>query len=224
MKLEGGFMREEKVIKYYVLCNKLKDVIRTGWKNWNIKRERIESVAEHIYGVQMLALAIKSEYQYDVDIMKVINMLAVHELEEILIGDISTYDPRHKNKREIGVKAVRQVVGNLLDKETIIGLVDEFDERITKEAKFAYHCDKLECDLQAKLYDEEGVISLDNQSDNPQYNSFETKKLLNDGAKTFADLWFLYDKHLFDDDCNFQSIFNFAKEHKITLLDGEINE
>ena len=34
-------MREEKVIKYYVLCNKLKDVIRTGWKNWNIKRERI---------------------------------------------------------------------------------------------------------------------------------------------------------------------------------------
>ena len=56
-------MKEERVINYYVLCNKLKDVIRTGWKDWKVNRERIESVAEHIFGVQMLAIAIKSEYQ-----------------------------------------------------------------------------------------------------------------------------------------------------------------
>ena len=48
--------RTENVIKYYVLCNKLKDVIRTGWKDWKVKRDRIESVAEHIFGVQMLAI------------------------------------------------------------------------------------------------------------------------------------------------------------------------
>lgn len=40
--------KAENVVRYYVLCNKLKDVIRTGWKNWNVKRERLESVAEHI--------------------------------------------------------------------------------------------------------------------------------------------------------------------------------
>ena len=40
--------KEEKVINYYVLCNKLKNVIRTGWKDWNVQRERLESVAEHI--------------------------------------------------------------------------------------------------------------------------------------------------------------------------------
>lgn len=37
--------KEERVLNYYVLCNKLKDVIRTGWKNWNVKRDRLESVA-----------------------------------------------------------------------------------------------------------------------------------------------------------------------------------
>lgn len=52
--------KAQNVVRYYVLCNKLKDVIRTGWKNWNVKRERLESVAEHIYGVQMLAIAIQS--------------------------------------------------------------------------------------------------------------------------------------------------------------------
>ena len=81
--------KEERVLNYYVLCNKLKDVIRTGWKTWNVKRDRLESVAEHIYGVQMLALAMKSEYSYDIDIMKVILMLAVHELGETVIGDLT---------------------------------------------------------------------------------------------------------------------------------------
>lgn len=46
--------KEQNVINYYVICNRLKNVIRTGWKNWNVQRERIESVAEHIFGVQML--------------------------------------------------------------------------------------------------------------------------------------------------------------------------
>lgn len=32
-------MKEERVINYYVLCNKLKDVIRTGWKDWKVNRE-----------------------------------------------------------------------------------------------------------------------------------------------------------------------------------------
>lgn len=72
--------KEENVLKYYVLCNKLKDIVRTGWKYRNVQRERVESVAEHIFGVQMLAIAMKSEYQYDIDILKVIMMIAVHEL------------------------------------------------------------------------------------------------------------------------------------------------
>jgi len=33
------------VIEFYTLCNSLKDTIRTGWKDWNVKRERLESVA-----------------------------------------------------------------------------------------------------------------------------------------------------------------------------------
>lgn len=41
-------------IKYYTLCNKLKDIIRTGPVIWNAKRDRIESVAEHIWGRKCL--------------------------------------------------------------------------------------------------------------------------------------------------------------------------
>ena len=80
--------REENVIKYYVLCNKLKDVIRTGWKVWNVERERLESVAEHIFGVQMLAIAMKSEYEYDISAghRKIEALKAGIPLSFILVG------------------------------------------------------------------------------------------------------------------------------------------
>jgi 5'-deoxynucleotidase YfbR-like HD superfamily hydrolase len=55
--MEVFMSKESNVINYYVLCNKLTNVIRTGWKDWNVNRSRLESVAEHIYGVQMLAIA-----------------------------------------------------------------------------------------------------------------------------------------------------------------------
>ena len=92
--------KEKNVVNYYVLCNKLKDVIRTGWIDWNVNRDRVESVAEHIFGVQMLAIAMKSEYQYDIDIMKVIYMLAIHEIGETVIGDITQFDMSKEEKEK----------------------------------------------------------------------------------------------------------------------------
>ncbi len=92
--------KEQTVINYYVICNRLKDIIRTGWKDWHVQRERIESVAEHIFGTQMLAIAMKSEYKYDVDISKVICMLAVHELGEAVIGDLTQFEIDTKDKEK----------------------------------------------------------------------------------------------------------------------------
>ena len=129
--------RAASVVKYYVLCNKLKDVIRTGWKDWRVSRQRIESVAEHIYSVQMLAIAMKSQYNYDIDIYKVIFMLAIHELEEIYIGDLTLFQISKEDKERLGHEAILKVLDGLLEKEQIINLILEFDERKTKEAIFA---------------------------------------------------------------------------------------
>ena len=51
----------ENIIHFYILASTLKDKIRRGWKIWHIERERVESIAEHIYGTCMLAIAIDSE-------------------------------------------------------------------------------------------------------------------------------------------------------------------
>ena len=170
--------KKENVINYYVLCNKLKNVIRTGWKDWNVQSDRIESVAEHIFGVQMLALAMYSEYQYDIDIMKVIFMLAVHELGETVIGDLTQFQISKEDKEKIEHEAVHKILLDLLDGEQIEKLFLEFDSHSTKEAMFAYQCDKLECDLQSKLYDEEGCVDLNKQDGNDTMNNSIVKELL----------------------------------------------
>lgn len=207
-------MKEQNVIEYYVLCNKLKNVIRTGWKDWKVKRNRIESVAEHIYGTQMLAIAIYSEYKYDINIKKVILMLALHELEEIIIGDFTPFEITKEEKRKLGKQAVEKIIKNLNIKENIKNLINEFDDRITKEALFAHHIDKLECDLQCKLYDEENCVDINNQEGNNTYNNEEVQKYLKKN-KSWSNMWLEYDKKRHNYDDNFLSIINYAIEHNI---------
>ena len=147
-------------IKFYVLCNKLKDLIRKGPLTWNVNRERIESVAEHIYGVQMLAISIYYQFNYKLDLNKVIYMLAIHELEEIEIGDLTFLETTREDKLINGRKATEFILEDFIGKQEILNILDEYNERKTEEAIFAYHCDKLECDIQIKLYDQEECFDL----------------------------------------------------------------
>lgn len=215
--------RAESVIKYYVLCNKLKDVVRTGWKDWNVERERVESIAEHIFGVQSLAIAMWSEYDYDIDFSKVIFMLAIHEMEEIVIGDLTQFQIDKEEKKKIGHEAVCTLLKDLKNRDEIEALIHEFDERKTKEARFAYQCDKLECDIQCKLYDEEGCVDLSKQDNNPTFNNGDVKRLLGTG-KSWSSMWMTFGREKYNYDDNFTEVSRYAEENPISLKDNGKNE
>jgi len=69
-------------MSFYLLATQLKYKIRSGWDetHWNVSKERLESIAEHVYGTCILALSIDSEFETHLDINKVIKMLVIHEL------------------------------------------------------------------------------------------------------------------------------------------------
>jgi len=206
--------KEENVLKYYVLCNKLKDIVRTGWKYRNVQRERVESVAEHIFGVQMLAIAMKSEYQYDIDILKVIMMIAVHELWETIIWDLTQFEISKEKKKELEHEAVHNILKDLIDGEKIEKLFLEFDEHKTKESIFVYQCDKLECDLQSKLYDEDNCVDLNNQDDN-MISKYEVVQNLLKENKSWSEAWIKFSQKTYNYDENFKAVSNFALNNKI---------
>ena len=208
-------MQEKNVIEYYIMCNKLKTLVRSGWKQWNVTAERVESVAEHIYGVQMLAIAMQSEFKYKVNIEKVIMMLAVHELEEILIGDLTPFDEAYNQKQLLGHKAIVEVLNGLNCAEKIEDLILEFDEKKTKEAQFANQCDKLEADIQCKIYDENNCVDLDALGNNNQTQSNDVKDLLKQN-KTWSSVWIKYGQKHHNYDKNFMKISNYILKNRIT--------
>lgn len=206
--------KEKNVINYYVLCNKLKNIIRTGWLDWNVTRDRVESIAEHIFGVQMLAIAMKSEYKYDIDLTKVIFMLAVHELGEIIIGDLTQFQITKEEKEELEHKAVHDILGSLIDGKYIEELFLEFDEKKTPEAKFAYQCDKLECDLQCKLYDQENCVDFNKQENNNSIYHPDVQKYYKDGL-SWSEMWIKFGQGRYNYDKNFMAVSNYAYNNKL---------
>ncbi len=209
---------EEKLknsMRFYMLAAQLKYKIRSGWdkSHWNVSKDRVESIAEHVYGTCILALSIDSEFKTNLDINKVIEMLVLHELGEVIIGDITPFDnitPEEKMKKEH--EAMREVIGDLVNQEEFLSLLFEFDEKKTKEAIFAHHCDKLEADIQAKVYQDMGCQHpLDEQENNVVFKSNKVQQMVKDGAQTAFDIWYEWDKSLYYDDEDFARLLDYVR-------------
>ena len=103
-------------------------------------------------------------------------------------------------------------VGNLTDRETLIAMLFDFDALLSNEAKFAYFCDKIEADLQSKIYQDSGLQhSLDDQHNNCVFSSQKTKQMLENGAKTAFDIWYYYDENIYKDSIEFPEFYIILK-------------
>lgn len=201
-------MKNDNIIRFYVLATTLKNKIRTGWIEIDIEKERLESVAEHIYGTLIIALGIDSEYRLDLDMFKVLKMLTFHELEEIIIPDYTVRsDITLEEKKRIGAISVNKVTKNLFKQEEIEELLNEFNARITKEAKFCYLVDKIECDFQAKMYDLEGVMNYEKTREDLKYYGDRASEI-DKNSKTASDFWIEYDKPKYNDNLIFKELIN----------------
>ncbi|MCL2770978.1 MAG: HD domain-containing protein [Firmicutes bacterium] len=181
------------ILEFYKITTELKGIIRSGWKVWKADMERLESVAEHVYGCQMLAMAINSEFELGIDIIKVSFMLAIHEIGEAIIGDIpATVSTMTKaEKQKIELEAVEKILSPLNQCETIKKYYLEFEEKKTAEAKFAYLVDKLECDIQCKFYDEHNAFSMD--VERPEKVRAKMELYESRGCKTLSSMFINYD-------------------------------
>ena len=209
----------ENTVKFYYDTIKLKEKIRSGWndQNWNITGVRRESVAEHIHGTQMLALAIYSNFNVNIDIYKVNMMLALHETEEIRMPDFTPFSKiSNEERKRIGEESVKHTCDSLNKNDFIIALINEFNERKTNEARFAYFCDKLECDLQAKKYSDNGNCKIDN-ADREMLEDERLKKIIADGFETVADIFIEYDRSKYGDTI-FRYILDYVQKININDL------
>mgnify|MGYP003301849049 CR=1 FL=1 len=115
----------------------------------------------------------------------------------------------------------KPILSGLIDGDKIEELYLDFDEHRSKEALFAHLIDKLECDLQAKLYGEDNLVDLSKQDDNNTFKDPRVQKLLNSGY-TWEEMWMIFGQMTYNYDDNFMAVSNYALHNKIK--DNEHNK
>lgn len=188
----------QKIINFYKLANKLKYTLRTGWNEVEITSSRAESVAEHIYGTLVLAMAIQSEAGLQLDMLKVFKMIIIKELEKVELGKEYTPTSDETNRAVNAMANVQKITDGLIDQHEILALLDEANARQTAEALFVLRVSKLESDIQAKLYDLNGEFNLDAaKKDVQNYGEPLASEILPQVVNA-SDGWLLYDRRYYE--------------------------
>ncbi len=170
----------KKVLHFFNTAEKLKSVLRHSY----LSSGRQESVAEHSWRLALIALTLESEFS-NIDINKVIRILLVHDLGEIICGDVPVFPPRPRNDKAAKERDAMHVLTKELSEEKkkeIIGLWEEYESCSTNEARLAKTIDKIEALIQHNECDpsllEEGEAEFNLNFAKHHTDSFEFIKKL----------------------------------------------
>lgn len=133
-----------KQIEFIIELDKLKTIYR---QTKLIHDERQENDAEHTWHLAMMALVLHPHANEQVDLLKVIKMLLVHDIVEIDAGDTFAYDvAAHADKEEREIKAANRIFGLLPEEqaEELKQLWYDYEKKETAEARFAHSLDRLQ--------------------------------------------------------------------------------
>ena len=149
------------LIEAYFEFNHLKQLYRQGWLQRGIPPSRCESVAEHTFGVALLALFIAETYAPTLDTSKVLRLALLHDFGEIYVGDLTPADGVNRaEKQQRERQAVTQVLHKLPRGATYVALWEEYERGESPEARFVRQMDRLEMVLQASVYEHQGLADL----------------------------------------------------------------
>jgi putative hydrolase of HD superfamily len=131
-------------IAFLVEADKLKSVIR---RTPLVDVSRLENSAEHSWHLVLVIMVLREYGPPRVDWMRVMEMVAVHDLVEIDAGDVSAYDIDAFSAKAVREQAAANRIFGLLpadQHEQFRQLWDEFEAHATPEARFANAVDRLQ--------------------------------------------------------------------------------
>jgi len=135
----GDFAR---IVSFALEVDRLKAVLR---KTRPSALERCENSAEHSWHVALLAALLYEHAREPVDLQRTIEILLVHDIPEIEIGDTIIYAARTPEMAEAEAEAAARLFGMLPEREAAwcFDRWEEYELRETPEARFAYAVDRL---------------------------------------------------------------------------------
>ncbi|MCB5599555.1 HD domain-containing protein [Blautia hansenii] len=136
--------RLKKQMDFLLEVDKLKFINRQTYLSDGTRRE---NDAEHSWHLALMAVLLSEHADEEVDLLKVITMVLIHDLVEIDAGDTYAYDEAGKQTQRIREEKAADRIFAMLPKDQggkFRALWEEFDAYETPEAKFAHVCDNVQ--------------------------------------------------------------------------------
>lgn len=108
---------------------------------------RKENDAEHAWHMAIMTLLLSEYANEEIDVLRTISMLLIHDIVEIDAGDTYAYDMEaKKTQRQREERAAERIFGMLPSdqREKMRALWEEFEACETREAKFARSMDNIQ--------------------------------------------------------------------------------
>lgn len=144
-------MKTEKLLKQIAFIKEIDKIKYIQRKSKLFHSDRHENDAEHSWHLAMMALVMAEHTNEEIDMLKVLKMVLIHDIVEIDAGDVFIFDAtkNHTNTEE-ELKAAKRIFGMLPEDQAaeFIAIWLEFEKGETKEAKFAKAMDRFEPVLQ----------------------------------------------------------------------------
>lgn len=140
----------ESRLRFLREADRLKAVLRQSRLTFD--RERRENDAEHSWHLALMAVVLAGESAAPtIDLLQVVRMVLVHDLVEIDAGDTFLYDEAAQRDQAAREAAAADRIFGLLEdpvRSELRGAWDEFEARLTPEARFARAIDRVQPILQ----------------------------------------------------------------------------
>lgn len=152
------------MLAFLQIIRLLKTQPRTGWVDRGIPVEKTESIADHMYRMSVLAMAVPPE---KANIDKCVKIAVVHDIAESLVGDITPFggvSKEEKHRRELEtIEYLLEIVRpyNLRFSADLKELWLDYEEIRCVEACYVKDIDKFEMIQQAWDYEQEYGLKYD---------------------------------------------------------------
>lgn len=138
---------KERLKQQITFCEEIDKEKFIGRQTYLSDGMRKENDAEHAWHMSIMTLLLSEYANEEIDVLKTISMLLIHDLVEIDAGDTYAYDSEaKKSQKERELQAADRIFGMLPKDqgENFRKLWEEFEEEQTPEAKFARVMDNIQ--------------------------------------------------------------------------------
>lgn len=133
--------RLEKQMAFIEEIDKIKHITR---QTYLADGSRKENDAEHSWHLALMALLLSEHAEHEVDVLKAVSMVLVHDIVEIDAGDAYAYDAEAQKTQHARELAAADRIFSILpddQRDKLRALWDEFEEAKSPEACFAHALD-----------------------------------------------------------------------------------